>query len=215
MIAKSLGPWIRSHRALELLSSVPAWQSDDPVARLLVGLRADLIRVQARSAHFHCASDERVMYNWPVPKWVWRVRTGQLLLGEDRFLAVIDEFAPPPEARKKPFADLWKIELFELKIHEAEMVRHLQLEPKAQGSVVASGLPKRIDNKTGIPDQCVNWLKKAFAEDPERLKKKRDFRAEALTQFKDKLNAFGFNQAWRKAVADDPARAKRGRRPLQ
>ncbi|WP_230279132.1 hypothetical protein [Croceicoccus sp. Ery15] len=215
MIAKSQVPWIRSLEALKLLSSVPASRIEDPQARLLIGFQADLVRVQARTAHFHCASGEKIRYNWPVPKWVWRLRTGRLLLGEDRFFAVIDEFAPPVEARTEPFVELWKVELFELKIHEAEMVRHLQLEPIAANDAISPRAPGRIDNKVGISDQCANWLKEAFAQDPERRKKKRDFRDDALLHFQDKLNPFGFDQAWRKAIADDPVRAKRGRRPLQ
>ncbi len=42
MVAKCKVPWVRTLETLELLSRVPSFRIEDPVARLLVGLQAGL-----------------------------------------------------------------------------------------------------------------------------------------------------------------------------
>lgn len=190
---------------MDLLEREAKNSGENAKERLERGLQASIIRSQARYAKFHYPSNYiKTKSNWPIQDWVWQIRTGQLLLEEDRYIAVIDEFAPPAQVRAGEFANVWKIELFELKIHEAEMVKHLDID-------LSAPLPKVPNTSLGITD-CTKWLINEFQRDSKRLLKKSHFEAAALKQFPGRLNPQGFRQAWKVAVVQDPARAKGGRR---
>lgn len=172
--------------------------------RLLLGLQKGLIRSQARTAHFSIANREIRKYNWPIPEWVWQLRGGNFALLEDRFYAVIDEFAPPTQAREGELAGLWKVELRELKIHKSEMLRNLNISASSPSSAP-------IHSKSNIINQCENWLKAEFGKRPSVTKTKTDFERDALKQFSGKLSPAGFRAAWKQAIQTFPNRSKPGR----
>ena len=175
------------------------------VRRFKLGLQIGSIRSQAKSALLHFPNHVEKKYNWPIPAWVWQARTGQLVLEEDRYLIVFDDYAPPREVRSGPFFGVWKIELIHLKIHKAEMATHLEIDLMA---------PKpKVMNSSNAIRTCKTWLEGEFRKDPNQLLKKSDFQKGALSHFAGKLNPKGFRDAWRMAIASDPARAKGGRRP--
>ena len=197
-------PLIRTKDVLTILGQNAGNGNNNLEFRLLLGLQKGLIRSQARTAHLSIADHEIRKFNWPIPEWVWQLRGGNLILSEDRFHAVIDEFAPPSQAREGELAGLWKVELRELKIHKPEMLRNLNISAVSPPSAP-------VQNKSTSITACANWLKAEFGKHPRVMKTKEQFEREALKQFQNKLNPAGFRAAWKSAVQEFPDRSQPGR----
>ena len=205
-------PWIRSPRVVELLEASPIAEKESYSERLSIPLAAEVIRAQARSAHFHFQDgSRRVLYNWPIPGWVWQLASATFRLREDRFYAVIDEFEPPAKLAEQDWSGLWKIELLELKFHEKELIRHFAIP--AQAAIGRLGSPAQANPKTAPKAQLKRWLEDAFAKDPSVQKTRAELCEEAIAHFDAKLSAYRFGQVWSEVTADHPSRTAKGRRP--
>lgn len=199
-------PWIRSKEVTAILSSEYDGNPQDGEARLLTALQSGLIRGQARFARFHFQAEERKLPNWPVPEWVWRLRDGRFSLAEDRFHALVCDSDSPSLGRVAEFKYLQKIDLFEFKIHRDELLRHFDIRSVAQQTLAA---PVRFTIKAKT--DCIKWLEAAFAADSAQLKRKADFKREALDHFGATLSPNAFENTWRDVVERHPQRAKPGR----
>lgn len=197
-------PLIRTKEVLTILGQNAGNGNGNLGRRLLLGLQKGLIRSQARTAHLSIADHEIRKYNWSIPEWVWQLRTGDLILSEDRFHAVIDEFAPPSQAREGELAGLWKVDLRELKFHKPEMLRNLNISAVSPPSAP-------VHNKSVFVGNCADWLKAEFGKHPRVTKTKEQFEREAIEQFRGKLGPPGFRAAWKTAVQAFPDRSKPGR----
>ena len=205
-------PWVRSPQVRELLAHSPIADKSPHPDRLLLALQNQLIRSQARTAHFKFkVQADRTLYNYPVPDWIWRLRGAALKVDEDRFLAVIDEFEQPAQLAEDTWNGLWKIELFELRFHKKELVRHFAIPPK--DALPLPRLAALPNSKSAPRAQVVRWLKEAFAKDAEIQRTKAEFCKEARDHFDGALSVYRFGQIWSEVAAKHPGRTAKGRRP--